>query len=216
VTVYAPGNGNYNDSPPVNATIVMQAPTLTLSLTPLVSNYTVTDTSNPLNGKTYRRAWQDGGTWHAYLGRSGDQFQIVGQGTTAVQAFELQALEPNADPSAWYSLATIAPPTGTPNGPGISVTGVFSVSLDTGSAASSLVPQSYAAGNPKTGVWQLRARTQDSSGTWSGWSNVVAVTVGLPLTSKAIPAQSLPPAGPIGGWFTASDQTTFNLPVWIP
>ena len=216
VTVYAPGNSNYNDSAPVNATIVMQAPTLTLSLTPLVSNYTVTDTSSPLNGKAYKRVWQDGGTWHAYLGRSGDQFQIVGQASTAVQAFELQALEPNAVPSAWYSLATIAPPTDAPNGPGVSVTGVFSVSLDTASAAAALVPQSYVQGNPKTGVWQLRARTQDSSGTWSDWSNVMAVTVDLPLTTAAIPAQSLPPAGPIGGWFTASDQTTFNLPVWIP
>ena len=216
VTVYAPGNSNYNDSPLVNATIVMQAPTLTLSLTPLVSNYTVTDTSSPLNGKTYKRTWQDSGTWHAYLGRSGEQFQIVGQGTTAVQAFELQALEPNADPSAWYSLATIAPPTGATNGPGVSVTGVFSVSLDTASTAAALVPQSYAQGNPKTGVWQLRARPQDSSGTLSDWSNIVAVTVDLPLTTAAIPAQSLPPAGPIGGWFTASDQTNFNLTVWIP
>jgi hypothetical protein len=96
------------------------------------------------------------------------------------------------------------------------VTGVFSVSLDTAFAAAALVPQSYVQGNPKTGVWQLRARTQDSSGTWSDWSNVVAVTVDLPLTTKAVSAQTLPPAGPIGGWFTASDQTTFNLPVWIP
>jgi hypothetical protein len=216
VTVYAPGDSNYNDSPPVTATIVMQAQTLALSLIPLVSNYTVNDANSPLNGKTYKRVWQDGGAWHAYLGRSGDQFQIVGQATTAVQTFELQALEPNADPSAWYSLATIPPPSGATNGPGISVTGVFSVSLDTASAAAALVPQSYVQGNPKTGVWQLRARTQDSSGTWSDWSNVVAVTVDLPLTTKAVSAQTLPPAGPIGGWFTASDQTTFNLPVWIP
>ena len=216
VTVYAPGDSNYNDSPPVTATIVMQAQTLALSLIPLVSNYTVNDANSPLNGKTYKRVWQDGGAWHAYLGRSGDQFQIVGQATTAVQTFELQALEPNADPSAWYSLATIPPPSGATNGPGISVTGVFSVSLDTAFAAAALVPQSYVQGNPKTGVWQLRARTQDSSGTWSDWSNVVAVTVDLPLTTKAVSAQTLPPAGPIGGWFTASDQTTFNLPVWIP
>jgi uncharacterized protein YaiE (UPF0345 family) len=216
VTVYAPGNSNYNDSPPVTAPITAQAQTIALSLTPLVSNYTVDNASSPLNGKTYKRVWQDGGAWHAYLGRSGEQFQIVGQATTAVQAFELQALEPNADPSAWYSLATIAPPTGAPNGPGVGVTGVFSVSLDTASAAAALVPQSYAQGSPKTGVWQLRARTQDSSGTWSDWSNIVAVTVDLPLTTKTVPAQSLPPAGPIGGWFTASDQTTFNLPVWIP
>ena len=145
--------------------ITPAAQTLTLSLTPLVSNYTVDNASSPLNGKTYKRVWQEGGTWHAYLGRSGDQLQIVGQATTAVQAFELQVLEPNADPSAWYSLATIAPPTGAPNGPGVSVTGMFSVSLDTASAAAALVPQSYVQGNPKTGVWQLRARTQDTSGT---------------------------------------------------
>jgi uncharacterized repeat protein (TIGR02543 family) len=190
--------------------------TVTLSLTPLVSNYTVDNAGSPLNGKTYKRVWQEGGAWHAYLGRSGDQFQIVGQASLAVQAFELQALEPNAVPSAWYSVATIPPPAGSPNGPGVSVTGVFSVSLDTGSAAAALVPQSYVQGNPKTGVWQLRARTQDSSGTWSDWSNVVSVTVDLPLTTAAVPAQTLPPAGPIGGWFTASDQTTFKLPVWIP
>jgi len=218
VTVQSAAGGNYAASNVATATIAVNpaAPTLALSLTPLVSNYTVNDASSPLNGKTYKRVWQDGGAWHAYLGRSGDQFQIVGQATAAVQSFELQALEPNADPSAWYSLATIAPPTGVPNGPGVSVTGVFSVSLDSGSAAAALVPQSYAQGHPKTGVWQLRARTQDSSGTWSDWSNIVAVTVDLPLTTKTVTAQSLPPAGPIGGWFTASDQATFNLPVWIP
>jgi len=42
------------------------------------------------------------------------------------------------------------------------------------------------------------------------------VTVDLPLTTTAVPAQTLPPAGSAGGWFTASDQTTFKLPVWIP
>ena len=218
VTVQSPAGGNYTASNVAPATVIVNpaAQTLTLSLTPLVSNYTVNDASSPLNGKTYKRVWQDDGVWHAYLGRSGDQFQIVGQATTTVQAFELQALEPNADPSAWYSLATIPPPSGSPNGPGVGVTGVFSVSLDTASAAAALVPQSYAQGNPKTGVWQLRARTQDSSGTWSDWSNIVAVTVDLPLTTTAVPAQTLPPAGPTGGWFTASDQTTFKLPVWIP
>ncbi len=213
---YAEVTYNYAIAYTGSYAITPAAQTLTLSLTPLVSNYTVNNANSPLNGKTYKRVWQEGGAWHAYLGRSGDQFQIVGQASSAVQAFELQALEPNADPSAWYSLAMIAPPTGVPNGPGVSVTGIFNVSLDTGSVAAPLVPQSYVQGNPKTGVWQLRARTQDSSGSWSDWSNVVAVTVDLPLITKAIPAQSLPPAGPIGGWFTASDQTTFNLPVWIP
>ncbi|MFA5264904.1 MAG: hypothetical protein WC378_13860, partial [Opitutaceae bacterium] len=119
VTVYRQGDGSYLDSNTASATITVTSVTTAInSLVPLVSSYTVNDASSPANGRTYKRSWQDGSTWKAYLGRSGVQFKATGPGANAVQSFELQAREPGS--ATWTTIAT-GSPSGVPNGSGVVV-----------------------------------------------------------------------------------------------
>ena len=208
LATFADRNGTI-PGPSYPVTVVLSSPTTQMtSLVPVASTYTASD------GRTYDRLWQSGSTWNAYLGRRGLQFTATGQGASGVQAFELQAQSPSA--GATYS--TIA--TGKPSsagGPGVSVSCTFAgLMLDTVLATDPLVPSSYAAGSPLTGVWNFRARVQDASGTWSPYTTDVPVTVALPVVVRSETLQSHPPVGPDGEWLEASDAKTYSLRLWVP
>ncbi len=215
VTAQSPAGGNYAASNTATATIRVTTSTSIQSLVPVASDYIVINASSPANGRTYKRLWQEGGAWQAYLGRSGLRFTATGSGSSAVKAFELQVQEPGS--TDWTTLATATPANGASNGPGVSVAGDFSgLMIDSPTPGSPLVPLSYSQKAPKVGVWNFRARVQNSDDAWSGFTAILPITVELPIAVVAETLRTLPPAGPEGAWFTASKPKTFHLPVWIP
>lgn len=209
------GDANWNPSNIVTATISDVA-TKMLSLTPVVSNYTVTDPKSVAYGHTFPRTWQEGSpaTWTAYLGRAGVAFEMSGQGTHSVQVFELQALDPSPD-AHWITIST-GPATSGTNGSGVTMTADMSVMLGTTLPDQPLVPTSYVNGPVLTGNWQFRARVQDTDGRWSTYTTNVPVVVKIPLGTKEITMQTVPPAGAVGAWFSASKAVQTTVKYWIP
>jgi len=88
--------------------------------------------------------------------------------------------------------------------------------LDSTVPGQPFVPLSYSAGNPLTGTWSFRARVQDANGAWSDFSDEVQVNAVLPIVTKSVSGQTVPPAGALGDWFTASAVKTWSIPLWIP
>lgn len=207
VSVSCPADRNYTASNTATVTVEVVANLVVTSLTPLESSYTVNDPASPLDGQSYPRIWQNGG-WTAYLGRAGVRFNARAVAWPAVQRVELQGKPPGA---SWNSLATESPTTAATTA---DVT--FNVQLGAAVPGQPLVPLSYQEGNPQTGQWSFRARVQDSNGTWSDFCPEVPVSVILPITSKTVSGQTVPPAGDLGAWFTASPVRTFSFQFWIP
>lgn len=206
-SVFNAASQNYQQSNAVAATIQVVSNHQVSSLTPLESSLTITDPASPMAGQTYRRIWSEGG-WTAYLGRDGVRFEVKGQAWPSVKSVELQSRAPGGE---WTQLAVQ-----TPTDSSTTADAVFSVMLGTTAPGQPLVPASFAAGNPLTGTWSFRARVQDSSGVWSDFSPEVPVQVVLPITTRTVLGQTVPPAGPLGDWFTASPMQAFSVPLWIP
>ena len=179
-----------------------------VSILPLLSDFTVTDHASPLYGRSYRRLWGSAGDWHAYLGRDGVRFDVVASSTAGVIEIQLQAKAPEADwqllSSYSYELAALTQ------------TAHFSVCLGQRCADNPLVPQSVRDGHPLSGTWLLRARARDTMGHWSAWTEELSLLVELPIVVKSETLQSLPPAGAAANWFEASQPKTFNIKLWIP
>ena len=38
----------------------------------------------------------------------------------------------------------------------------------------------------------------------------------LPIVTKTVSGQTVPPAGALGDWFTASPVQSFSIPMWVP
>jgi hypothetical protein len=207
LTVYNAASNDYLQSNTVTATVTVTSAHVVTSLSPVESSFTVTDASSPMNGRTYNRMWQSAG-WNAYLGRSGVKFQVKGAGYPAVKSIELHTKPPGGD---WTVLATQAPTT-----PSTSADETLSVMLGDTVPGEPLVPASFLQGNALTGVWLFRARLQDSNGGWSDFSEEVPVNVVLPLVTKTVSGQTVPPAGALGDWFTASPVQSFSIPLWVP
>ena len=207
LTVANASSVNYLQSNTATATIQVVSNHQVNSLTPIESSYTINDSSSPMNGQTYGRIWQSGG-WTAYLGRSGVRFEVTGQAWPSVKTIELQAKAPGGD---WTQLATQNP---TDTATTADVT--FSVTLGDTAPGQPLVPLSYQQGSPQTGQWLFRARVQDASGAWSEYSSEVPVQVILPMVTKTVSGQTVPPAGELGNWFTASAVQDFSLQLWVP
>jgi hypothetical protein len=151
--------------------------------------------------------WQAGG-WTAYLGRPGVKFQVKAQAYPSVSSVELQAKAPGSD---WASLATVSAPT-----VATSIDTTFSVMLGETVPGQPLVPLSFQQGTPAVGSWRFRARVKDANGGYSDFSDEVLVNVVLPLVTKTLSGQTVPPAGPLGDWFTASRVQSFSIPLWVP
>jgi hypothetical protein len=207
VTVSNAASSNFEASNTVTATIDVLSNHQVNNLTPVASSFTINDASSPMNGQTYGRIWQDGG-WVAYLGRSGVRFNVTAQAWPAVKTIEVQSKPPSG---SWASLATQSASTS-------STTADVTLSVMLGEAAPGqpLVPASFVDGTPQTGQWAFRARVQDANGEWSDFSAEVPVEVILPITNKVVSGQTVPPAGELGNWFTASPVQSFSFPLWIP
>jgi hypothetical protein len=207
VTVSNAASANYEASNTVTATIDVVSNHQVNSLTPIASSYTINDASSPMNGQTYGRIWQDGG-WVAYLGRSGVRFNVKAQAWPAVKAIEVQSKIPGG---SWAPLATQTASTA-------STTADVTLSVMLGDTAPGqpLVPASFVDGTPQTGQWMFRARVQDANGEWSEFSPEVPVEAVLPITTKVVSGQTVPPAGELGNWFTASRVQSFSFALWIP
>jgi hypothetical protein len=207
VSVTNIASNNYLASNTASADVTVVAARQVNSFQPLASTYTVSDASSPMNGQTYRRIWQEAG-WTAYLGRAGVRFQVKGQAWPSVKSVEIHAKPPGG---TWTRLAaqdTTASDT--------AVDAIFSVKLGDSAPGQPLVPLSYYEGKPQTGPWSFRARVQDTNSVWSEFSPEVLVNVILPVSSKTVSGQTVPPAGELGAWFTASPVQTFTLQFWIP
>jgi hypothetical protein len=207
VSVYSAANNDFLPSNTARATITVVSNHQVNTLVPLESTYTVSDASSPMHGQTYRRIWQEGG-WVAYLGRAGVRFNVKAQAWPAVKTVELQSKSPGGD---WAQLE-IQSPSDAPT----SVDTTFSVMLGRAAPGQPLVPASFAAGSPQTGEWRFRARVQDANGEWSEFSPEVPVQVVLPVVTRTVSGQTVPPAGELGKWFTASSEENFSLQLWIP
>lgn len=207
VTVSAPGSANYLPSNTATATLQVSADRRIVRFTPLESSHTVSDPASPMNGQAYPRIWNSGG-WVAYLGRAGVRFAVTAQASPSIQAIELQSRPPGG---AWAPLASESPAAGQTHA---DVT--FSVMLGATAPGQPLVPLSYYQGNPLTGPWSFRARVQDAAGAWSEFSPEVPVNVVLPITSRTLSGQTVPPAGALGEWFTASPVQSYTFQFWVP
>lgn len=207
LTVYSPPTNDYEKSNTATTTITVVSNHQVNTLVPLESSYTVADASSPMNGQTYRRIWQEGG-WRAFLGRSGVRFNVKAQAWPSVNTVELQAKAPGGD---WIQLASESPAAGS-----TSVDTIFNVMLGAAAPNQPLVPASYAAGAPQVGGWSFRARVQDANGAWSDFSPEVPVEVVLPIVTRTVSGQTVPPAGELGKWFTASPVQAFPVQLWIP
>lgn len=207
VTVRDPGSANYLPSNTATGTLQVAVDRKIVSFTPLESSYTVSDPTSPMNGQTYPRVWQSGG-WVAYLGRPGVRFAVSARAAPTIRAIELQSRPPGAE---WAQLASQSPAAGQSR-----VDATFSVMLGGTAPGQPLVPLSYYNGNPQTGTWSFRARVQDAGGTWSDFSPEVPVNVVLPITSRTLSGQTVPPAGPLGDWFTASPVQSYSFQFWVP
>ncbi len=207
LTVSNNASVNYQQSNTATATIDVVSNHQVNSLSPVASSYTIKDATSPMNGQTYGRLWNDGG-WTAYLGRSGVQFEIKAQAWPAVKSIELQAKPPGG---TWSQLSLQTPSTAA-----TSADATLSVMLDSTAPGMPLVPLSYQQGNPLVGAWTFRARVQDSNDQWSDFSSEVTVQAILPVTTKTVSGQTVPPAGPLGDWFTASPVQNFPIQLWIP
>lgn len=207
VTVMSPASDNYEASNTALATLLVMGDRSVTSLTPVANSVTIADPADPLHGRTYRRVWQEGG-WFAYLGRSGVRFSARAQAWPSIRAVELQGQSPGG---TWKTLGSYAPPTSTTD-----ADADFSLMLDSTVPDKPLVPASYEAGAPLTGEWRFRARVQDAGGTWSAFSAEIPVEVVLPIATKSVSGQTVPPPGPVGDWFTPSPVQTFTLQFWIP
>ena len=207
LTVTNASSGNYLQSNTAGATIQVVSNHQVNSLTPIESSYTINDANSAMNGQTYGRIWQASG-WTAYLGRSGVRFAVTAQAWPSVKTIELQAKAPGGD---WTQLAVQSP---TDTATTADVT--FSVMLGNASPDQPLVPLSYQQGSPQTGQWLFRARVQDAADVWGDYSSEVPVNVILPVISKTISGQTVPPAGELGNWFTASSVQNYTLQFWIP
>lgn len=204
--IFSPQDSMNYTAATANVDLIVEKPVVTF--TPVASSYTVRDPSSPLNGQTYPRMWREGDSWSAYLGRSGVKFNVKGFGHPAVQAVEIEARSPSA---VWTKLAA--------QNPGDATTVVdltFDVMLDKAAPTNPLMPNSYADGAPLTGTWMFRARIQSSNGEWGDFSPEVPVSVILPISTKAVAGQTVPPAGDLGKWFTASPVQTYSVQIWIP
>lgn len=207
ITVSNAGSANYEPSNTVTAAIDIVSNHQVGSLTPIASSYTINDANSPMNGQTYGRIWQQGG-WIAYLGRSGVRFNVKAQAWPSVKTIEVQSKIPGG---TWTQLANQ-----TPSAASTSADVTFSVMLGAAAPGQPLVPASFLDGNPQTGQWLFRARVQDANGEWSEFSPEVPVQVILPVTTKVVSGQTVPPAGALGDWFTASPIQNFSFPLWIP
>ncbi len=207
VAVFNVASRNYEQSNTASATIAVVSNHQVSSLLPLESTITVTDRASPMVGQTYRRIWNESG-WTAYLGRDGVRFEVKAQAWPSVKTVELQSRTPSGE---WTQLAVQNPTEAS-----TAVDAIFSVMLGTTVPGQPLVPASFASGNPQTGPWSFRARVQDSAGAWSDFSPEVPVQVILPMTTRTVSGQTVPPAGALGDWFTASPVQPFQVPLWIP
>lgn len=203
----ATGGRVYNQSNTATARVTVAVPRPTASLTPIASELTINNPESPLHGRTYPRLWNESG-WTAYLGRAGVTFEVAATGSPAVRTLTLEARSPQ---TGWTTLATQT--VGTSAG---SASHRFSVTLGEVVPGEPLIPASFKAGTPDTGVWHFRARAEDSTGTWSDYSPEVPVNVLLPVVSRSVSGQTVPPVGPTGDWFTASSVTNFSFVFWIP
>ncbi|PTX98466.1 hypothetical protein DB354_04145 [Opitutus sp. ER46] len=211
VSVYSPAGRLWStywaQSNTVTATIQVVVPRQVTSLTPLASSITVSDPSSPLHGRTYPRMWQDG-NWTAYLGRPGVKFAVKANASPSVAAIELQAKPPGGE---WTRLALQSPATAA-----ATVDLTFDVMLGETAPGQPLVPLSFQQGAPLTGPWAFRARVQDAAQVWSDPCPEISVNVILPVVTKTLSGQTVPPAGELGQWFTASPLKEFTIPLWIP
>jgi uncharacterized protein YaiE (UPF0345 family) len=208
LSVQNAASGNYTQSNTANATITVLSNHAVTAFCPLASSFTVNDAGSPMHGQTYGRIWQDGGSWNAYLGRSGVRFEVQATAWPSVANIEIQSKAPGGD---WTSLATQKP-----SGTSTTADETLSVMLGDTVPGQPLVPASFQQGAPLTGLWTFRARVQDANGDWSDFSPVVQVTVVLPVASKTVSGQTVPPAGELGNWFTASAVQSYTLQFWIP
>lgn len=206
--VFVTAMGNYTGSAVATMEIESGATTQVTALTPVPHAITITDPQHPAYGRTYQRSWNQGGVWHAYLGRPGVRFHVSATGAAPIDRCELEARW-GADSWAPLAAATI-------DAPGIALERDFEVCLGGSVAEQPLIPLSFQQGNPHTGPWHFRARVRDTTGSWSAWSADVPVQVVLPLASASETLRTVPPAGGMGEWFTASNPKTFTVPMWIP
>ncbi len=212
VTVYSragvSGGTNWAQSNTATATVTVAIARSVTRFTPVASSYTVKDPNSPMNGQTYGRIWQENGGWTAYLGRSGVRFEVQGQASPSVRAVEIQSKTPGGE---WSLLARqdLAEPVGTADL-------ILSVTLGGTVPGEPLVPLSFQQGAPDIGPWLFRARIEDDGGVWSDFSSEVPVNVVLPVVTKTLSGQTVPPAGDLGNWFTASPVKNFSMQLWIP
>ncbi len=211
VSVYSPdgasGGRIYAQSSTATATVTVLSARPTVSLRPVASQITIEDPENPLHGRSYPRLWNEGG-WSAYLGRPGVTFEVSATGSPALQLLTLEAKSPQTD---WTVVGTQTPAAG----PG-TVGHSFSLMLGDVVPGEPWVPATFRAGSADTGVWRFRARAQDARGTWSEYSEELPVNVLLPIASRTVTGQTVPPVGPTGDWFTASPVANFSFSLWIP
>lgn len=175
--------------------------------TPITANYTVT--SGPATGHTYGRSWQSDGVWTAYLGRDGVAFKVTGHSNdSSVERFEIQAKAPSGD---WYTLATTAPASTTPKGPGVDVTGELHTRLGEVRADKPLLPADVSL----AGTWSIRARVSDAAGNWSPWAFEQPLRVIMPIQDLSLPTRTLPPVQD-SEWFVASPTQVATFHVVVP
>lgn len=209
VTVFAPGSGDFLPSNTATALVTVVGNQAVTEFVPVANSVTVSDPASPMNGRTYSRIWQEGSNWSAYLARSGVKFRVAGYAYPAVRSVEIQSYAPGA--GTWTTLVRHDPA-----GVSSQVDVTVDTMLDTPSPGNPLMPVSYANGTSLTGVWRFRARLQDTTGEWSAFSNEVEVSAVLPIATKTVRGQTVPPAGAAGAWFTASPVKDFSIQFWIP
>ncbi len=190
----------------ISASAFQLGPRIT-RLTPVDASITVP--SGPASGHRYQRSWETEGVWHAFLGRDGVTLKVIGESReSSVSRFEIQAKAPGHD---WAPLASGGPAADAQNGPRVPVEQTFSVRLGDLNPLKPLIPLDTSLAGP----WLLRARVQNSTGSWSTWSAEQPLQVDLPVKDVAVAGQTLPPVQD-ADWFTASSTQTYTFHVWIP